>query len=182
MPLPQLALAEPLIAAMVTLLQANLNATIDALNAANADAFSLPHAAQILDYVPVPSTLQGGTPAVGCQELPAAFEDDLQFSMHALHRYAVVAIVENADQQTLVLQLRRMMQAIASTIQSDRMLGTTGGQGGIMRTQGGAWSVQFESTVPGPLLGDLDPLNPDGPPRSYLSWCGLELSSRRQEI
>lgn len=178
----QLQLAEPLIEAMVTLLKANLNTTIDALNTAYSDAFTLDHAAQILPYVPIPSTLQGGTPAVGCQELPAQFEDDLQFSMHALHRYAVVAIIENSDQQTLAVQLRRIMQAIAQTIQADRMLGTTGGSGGIMRTQGRAWSVEFEATVPGPLLGDLDPLNPDGPPRSYMSWCAIELSSRRGEI
>jgi hypothetical protein len=182
MSLPSLQLAEPLVSAMVTLLDENLNATIDALNATITDPYTVPHVAQILPFVPVPSTLQGGMPAIGVQELPSEFEDDLQFSMFGHHRYAVAAIIQNSDQQTLTIQLRRTMQALAATIQADRLLGTAGGSGGIMRVQGGALSVQFEGTVPGPLLGDLDPLSPEAPPRSYLSWCALELSSRRVEI
>lgn len=181
MTLPQLALAEPLITAMVQLLDANLNTTIDELNATITDGFIVPHAAQILPYVPVPSTLEGGMPAIGVQELPASFEDDLQFSLHTEQRYAVVAVIQNADQQTLAWELRRMMQAIAFTIQADRILGTPAGSGGVMRGAG-AWSVQFEATVPGPLLGDLDPNNPEAPPRSYLSWCALELTSARTQI
>lgn len=179
-----LQLAEPLVTAMVSLLTASLNTTIDALNASlvAGDPYPVPHVAQFLPFVPVPSSLQGGIPAVGVQELPAEFEDDLQFSMFGVHRYAVVGIVQHPDQQTLTMQLRRLMQAIAYTIQQDRGLGTVGGSGGVMRTQGGAMSVQFEATVPGPLLGDLDPTNPEAPPRVYLSWCGLELSSRRVEI
>lgn len=184
MSLPQLQLAEPLVAAMVTLLKGALNNTIDELNATITDGYTVPHVnpSQFLPYVPVPSTLQGGLPAIGVQELPADFQDDQQFSMNALHEYAVVAIVQHADHPTLTWQLRRMVQAIAATIQADRMQGTAGGSGGIMRTQGGAWSVNFLRTEPGPLLGDLDPTNPEAPPRSYLSWTGLVMSSERAEI
>lgn len=148
MSLSQLQLSEPLIAAMVTLLSEQLNGTIDELNATITDGYTVPHVAQFLPYVPVPSTLEAGIPAIGCQELPAEFEDDLQFSVHAKHRYAVVCILQNSDHQTLALQLRRMVQAIAFTVQTDRMLGTAGGSGGIMRVQGGAWSVNFIETTP----------------------------------
>lgn len=182
MGLPSLQLAEPLIDAMVALLATNLNPTIDALNATITDGYTVPEVAQFLNYVPVPSTLQGGMPIVGVQELPSQFDDDLQFSMDGRHRYAVVATIQNSDQQTLVLQLRRMMQAIAYTVQQDRAQGTAGGSGGIMRTQGGAWSVQYIATVPGPLLGDLDPTDPEAPPRAYLSWAGIEFESMRREI
>ena len=182
MALPTLNLAEPLVDAMVTLLEQNLNTVIAELNATITDGYKVPAAAQILPYVPVPSTLQGGMPAIGVQELPGEFQDDLQFSMHALYEYAVVAIIQNSDHQTLVMQLRRMAQAIAFTVQADRMQGTAAGSGGIMRNQGGAWSVQFLRTEPGPLLADLDPVNVESPPRAYLSWTALVFSSERGEI
>ena len=121
-------------------------------------------------------------PAIGVQELPSQFENDLQTSMNALHEYGVVAVIQNWDQKTLALQLRRMAQAIAYTVQADRLLGNNIGGGGIMRDQGGAWSVNFLRTEPGPLLADLDPTTPDAPPRTYLSWTALVFSSEREEI
>lgn len=182
MALPQLQLAEPLVDAMVALLKANLNGNIDALNTSYGDGFVVPHQAQVLPYIPIPSTLEGGMPAIGVQEISGSFEDDLQFSLHATHEYAVAAILQHADHQTLVMQLRRIVQAIAYTIQQDRMQGTAAGSGGVMRVQGGAWSVQFLRTEPGPVLGDLDPLNSAAPPKTYLSWTALVFSSERGEI
>lgn len=178
MTLPSLQLSEPLVTAMVGLLSSNLNAEIDLLNATVTDGFTIDHAAQVLPYVPVPSTLMGGTPAIGVQDMPATFEDDLQYNTDALHEYAIVAVIQNADQQALAWQLRRTVQAIANTISQDRLLG----QSSVMLTQGGAWSVNFLRTEPGPLLGDLDPTNPEAPPRSYLSWAALVCSSKRREI
>lgn len=181
MALPTLNLVEPLVDAMVGLLESNLNGTIDTLNATLADDYTVPHAVQFLPFVPIPSTLQGGMPAIGVQELPSEFVDDLQFSVAAVHRYVVVATIQNADQMTLTLQLRRMIQAIAYTIQADRMLELEDGTGGVMRAAG-ALSVNFEGTEPGPLLGDIDPVNADMPPRTYLSWTALSMNSRRTEV
>jgi hypothetical protein len=175
--LPNLQLIEPLVDAMVTLLTQNLQATVDALNATITDGYTVPAVNQIVPYVPVPSTLLGGAPVVGVQEIGADFEDDLQYNTDATHQYAVVAVIQNADHIALMWQLRRMLQAIAATIQNDRLATSS-----IMKTQGGAWSVNFVRTEPGPLLGDIDPVTPDQPPRSYLSWTGLILSSKRREV
>jgi hypothetical protein len=174
-------MTEPLVEAMVGLLQANLNTNIDSLNAAYADAYTLPHAAQILPFVPIPSTLESGIPAVGVQELGSTFNDDIIVSAHATHTYAVVAICQAVDQQTLATQLRRMTQAILYTVQQDRKLGTGAGTGTAMEAAG-AWNVSFIRYEPGPLLGDLDPIDPDAPPRSYLSWAAVVMESKRGEI
>lgn len=173
-------MTEPLVEAMVSLLQTNLNVTIDQLNASYADQYTLPHVAQFLPFVPAPSALESGIPAVGVQELGANFHNDIITSTDALHRYAVVAVCQAVDQQTLATQLRRMSQAILFTIQADRLAGTAFGTGGIMRGAG-AWSVNLRHYEPGPLLGDLDPNNPEAPPRSYLSWIAIVMESMRAE-
>ncbi len=182
MALSSLNLFEPLANAMVALLSSptvGLQVNINLLNASLApgDLYPVPAVGQIVPYVPVPSTLEVGGPVVGVQELPAEFADDIQVSMDAEHHYAVVGVVQNADHITLVWQLRRIAQAIGYTIQQDRLA-----QVSILRSQGGAYSVNFKGTVPGPVLGDLDPVTPDAPPRSYLSWTALLFSSRRREV
>ena len=182
MSLPILNLTEPLVTALVGLLQSNLNATIDTLNASLSDSFKLDHVAQFVPYIPVPSTLAGGTPAIGVGRLGGDFVDDLQVNMDAVHRYGVMSVVENSDQGALGHQLERMLQAVAYTIQQDRLAGNPTGSASVMRTQGGAWSVNFVGYEPGPMLGEANPEQPDGPPRSFLSWDLLVLSSKRTEI
>jgi len=180
--LPSFGLTEPLVTATVTLLSSNLNSTIDSLNATITDGYKVPHAVQFLSFVPVPSTLEGGMPAVGVQRLPAQFEDDLRVSMHARHHWAIVAILQHTDQRTLSWQLERMAQAVANTIQADRVAGTPPGTASVLKTQGGAWATDFEGTEPGPLLGDLDVTDPEAPPRSYLSWTAILLSAKKVEV
>jgi hypothetical protein len=184
MALPVLQLEDPLIEAMVTLLKANLNGVIAELTASYTDAYNPEQVnpAQIFPFIPTASELQGGLPLIGVGGAGTEFEDDTQFSMNATHEYVVVAICQNADHRTLTLQLRRMIEAIAYTIQQDRLLGTTTGSGGIMRDQGGALSVNFIRTQPGPVLGDVDPGRPAVTPSTYVSWTGLLLSSTRVEI
>lgn len=184
MSLPILNLNEPIVNAMVTLLNANLATNVTAFNnsLAQGDLYPLPAVAQIVPYTPVPSTLEVGGPVVGVWELGAEFEEDTQWGLNADHHYAVVAVLQNADHITLMWELRRMAQVIAYTIQQDRTAGTPPGSASIIKTQGGAWSVNFIRTEPGPLLGDMDPVNPDAPPRSYLSWTGLVFSSKRTEV
>lgn len=177
--LATLTLTEPLVTALVQLLTANLNGEIDAVNATVTDGYQVPHAQQILPYVPVPSTLQGGMPAVGVQRISTDFQEDLQSSMDATHFYAIVAVIQHADQLSLHWQLERMLQAVANTVQSDRVLDP---RTSVMRSVGQAWSVNFVRSEPGPMLGDLDPTNPAAPPRVYLSWVGLVLSSKKTEV
>lgn len=186
MSLDQLQLTEPLVSTLVQLLQQNLNPVIDNFNATldptDPTQQPIPHAVQFLNYVPVPSTLQGGIPVIGVQRLGGRFANDMQYNMDADHRYAVVAICQHVDHQTLVNQLERMLECVAYTIHQDRLAGTPLGTESVMKTQGGAWVVDFEDYSPGPLLGDLDPDSPEAPPRSYLSWVALTLLSRRTEI
>lgn len=173
-------MTEPLVEAMVSLLSTNLNTTIDSLNAAYADQYVLPHVQQFLPFVPPPSALEGGIPAIGVQEVGSTFMDDIVTTTDANHHYAVVAICQHVDLQTLATQLRRMMQAILFTVQSDRLAGTAIGIGSIMQGAG-AWNVTLLRYEPGPLLGDLDPTDPDAPPRSYLSWVACVMQSKRAE-
>lgn len=175
-----LQLADPLIQAMVALLSQSLNTTIT--ERAKGDGFDPEPISQFLDYIPTASALQGGLPAIGVGEMETLFSDDTQFSMNATHEYAVMAVIQNADHRTLALQLRRTLQAIAATVQADRLLGNNQGLGGIMRDQGGALSVNFIRTEPGPVLGDMDGLAADAPPRTYLTWTALVFTSERVEI
>lgn len=176
--LPSLGLTEPIVTAMVKLLKTNLPAVVTELNATITDGYTIDEPVQYLPYVPVPSTLQGGMPAIGVQRMAAQFQNDIIVNVDAAHRYAVVAIVQNVDQQALAWQLDRTLQAITYTIQNDRVHLPAGG---IMQ-QAGVWNLKLESTEPGPLLGDLDPFNPESPPRSYLSWVALVMSSERTEV
>lgn len=181
MSLPQFQLTEPLVSAMVSLLSSSLNATIDTLNSTVTDGFIVDHVVQFKPFIPVPSTLQGGMPAVGVQRLGSTFPEDRQSTTDGLHTYAVAAIIENNDHEALNWQLERTMQAIINTIQADRLQTTGTTPSGVLRTQGGAYSVNFIRIEPGPLLGDLDPTSLEGPPRTFLSWVALILESMRTE-
>lgn len=184
MSLPILNLNEPIVTAMVNLLNKNLPGNIALFNQSldPSDPYTLPDIGQVVPYTPVPSTLEVGAPVLGVWELGGDFEEDQQWGLNALHNYAVVVVVQNSDHITLMWQLRRFAQVIAYTIQQDRTAGTPEGTGSMLKNQGGAWSVNFIRTEPGPLLGDMDPNTPDAPPRSYLSWTGLIFSSKRTEV
>ena len=176
-----LPLAEPLVQAMKKTLETRVPAAIEEINTGITDNVTIDPIAQYLPYMPFAQALQGGLPILAVQRLGGVFEDDLQTVTHANHEYAVIAVVENADHETLALQLERTLQAAANAIQKDRVA-ELHGETSIMRTEGGAWSVNFQRVEPGPLLGDLDPEAPNTPPRSYLSWLGLVMSSKREEI
>ncbi len=178
----QLALNEPIILAAKELLKKELPATVTAFNKTVTDGYTVTAPAQYLSHFPQGPELEGGTPIIGVGDMPARFVDDLQFSMDAEHEWMVACVISEADYPTLVCQLRRLAQCVAYTIQQDRMLGTSAGIGGIMRNEGGVFSVNFLRTEPGPLLADIDPENPGLPPRGWISWTGLTFSSRRREV
>lgn len=177
-----LQLNEPIIKQLMKLLESEtlgLAAAVTALNATITDSFTLDAPAQILDHMPTPGALKGGVPAICIQDLPAQFEDDLQFSLSADHPLGIAVVIQNADQQTLAWQLRRYIQAIMHVIQQDRI----NPAGGILREPPAqVWYTAFTGTEPGPLLGDRDPQAPDQPPTSFLSWTWLLIRCRRQEV
>jgi len=181
--LPSFQLSEPIVNAMVTLLETELPGTIEQLNETIEDGYFVDPPVQYLPYMPFAATLEGGLPLVAVQRLGIDYTDpesaDLVSSVWAKHQYAVIPVVQNADHATLARQLERLMQAIVYTINQDRVKGQAGS---VMTQQGGAWAVRFLRIEPGPLLGDLDPMDPGQPPATYLSWLGLVLSSEREEI
>lgn len=180
--LSQLQLEEPVVTGMVSLLSQNLPDTIDALNSTVTDGYTVDHPAQYLPVMPVRELLEAGTPVIGVAEMSIDFQDDLQIDMDARHEFVVVSVVQHPDYQTLAWQLRRLTQAVASTIQQDRLAGTPTGTASVMKLTGGLWSVNFVRSEPGPLLGDVDPVNPGAPPRAWLSWTGLVFQGVRKEI
>lgn len=177
--LSRMQLEEPVIAATIAVLETNLPAVIDSLNATIADGYTVDHPAQYLPFAPIAQTLEAGTPALGVAELGMGFADDLVFDVDADHTIAVVIAIQNADYPTLAWQLRRSLQAIAITLQQDRVLGPGHS---VLEQQGGLWGVRFVRTEPGPLLPEIDPTSPGLPPRGWISWTGLLFEGRRKEV
>lgn len=171
-------LAEPLVKAMIKTLEERLPAAVEEVNSTVTDGITVETPAQYLRFMPFLAALGGGFPIICVQRLRADFVDDLQFNVDAIHEYAVIAVLQNSDHETLALQLERTMQAIASAVSADRLAGPAS----TMRTEGGAFSVNWERYEPGPLFGDLDPNAENAPPRSYLTYAGLVFSSRRTEV
>jgi hypothetical protein len=178
MTLSMLKLNEPVITALVKILEEGLPGTIESLNESLTDAFTLDEPVEILPYMPIGSTLTNGMPIVYIQDLPSRFSNDLQTSMEGTHGIAVATVLQTADHQTLAWQLRRYTQAIAYTIQKDRELGVLS----LMRKEAQVLYTEFAGTQPGPLLSDRNPDSAGEPPSSYLSWTGLLLECRRQEV
>lgn len=178
--------AEPLIASMVKLLETKLPKVIEEQNATITDGFTVEQPVNYLPYLPFAATLELGMPLIAVQRLGADFTGpdsaDLQSAVWARHEYAVFTVIQNADHLTLAKQLGRTLQCVMVTIQNDRLAGNPVGTASVMKTEGGAWSVNFVRSDPGPLLGDLDLLNPGNPPQTYLSWTALVLSSEHEEV
>lgn len=171
-------LNEPVITALVRLLENGLAAQVEAINTELTDPFLLDPPVAILDYMPFSVTLEQGMPVIGVQDLSSTFENDLVHSMEATHSVGVVTVIQTSDHQTLAWQLRRYNQAIARTIQADRMLGPAG----ILASEALVMYTRFAGVEPGPLLGDRDPDSPGEPPSSYRSWTWFLLDCRRQEL
>jgi hypothetical protein len=172
--LPTLQLEEPVVLAAVGLLEANLPGVISEMNATIDDGYTLDSVKQFLPFLPIPTVLQGGMPTVGVGEIQGRFYDDLQTSINMAHRFVVLLVVQNADHETLVWQLRRLASCAINVMQADRLQGPA--------QQGGLFSVNFIGTDPGPVLADVDPINGDLPPRSYMSWTGLIFEGTRAEV
>lgn len=179
MSFPTLALNEPIVKTLVSLLEDELPTVVEELNATVTDGYTLSPPAQILDFMPGASLLGGGVPAICTQDMPASFFNDLQFSVDGSHGLGVASVIQNSDQQALAWQLRRYTQAVAQVIQRDRLKGQ---QASRLILEGKVWVVEFAGTEPGPMLADRDPNSPNEPPSSFLSWTWLMLRFNRTEV
>lgn len=179
MSFPTLALNEPIVKTLVSLLEDELPTVVEELNATVTDGFTLNTPAQVLDHMPGAALLGQGLPAVCVQDMPASFFNDLQFSVDGSHGLGVASVIQNSDQQALAWQLRRYTQAVAQVIQRDRLKGQ---QASRLILEGKVWVVEFAGTEPGPMLADRDPNSPNEPPSSFLSWTWLMLRFNRTEV
>lgn len=155
-------LTEPIVTALQKRLEEELTATIEAINTAASDGYTL-STPTILDYLPPPSD-RLEPPVIGIGDSPSRFEDDTGASVTGRHELLIVVYDQAGDQRALAWQLRRWSQAIARIALSGRKLGEA------------AWGTGLSMVVPGPTLVD-DPDNP----REWLSWVGVKIWAKRDE-
>lgn len=179
----KLELSEAVANGLVKVLTENLATVIPELNATFTDGVVLevPVAGHVVPYITSEASLGAGTPLIGMAEMPAQFEDDLISSLTTQQRFYLYVVETHSDLATLTKLLRRYVRAIALAIQSDRVKPLEGKQAVLSREGLGVWSVMFEGTVPGPLL-DRDPDAPAAVPATFLSWSGLIVRCKREEI
>lgn len=163
-------------------LEERLPTAIEEINAEKTDLV-LPPPAQILPYIGTEASTLAGMPIFGVADMPARFEDDLVTSLTAAYEFYVHVVVQDSDNGTLVKMLRRYLRAIAVSLQADRSAPLTEGKPSVLSREGlGIWALMFETIQPGPMLGDRDPNAPDAAPTSWLSWTGLVVSCKREEL
>lgn len=158
-------LDEPIIAALVAQLRANVAAEVDAINADVTDGRMIEPPAQILDYAPTPSDLQGGFPIIGVASAPSKFEADLVTSVVGVHQIILVGVISNPDPSVLEWQLRRYLRLMMNIVQLDRTYG------------GRCRGTILDRADPGPLVKNTNP-NIDA---AWLSDCYLWLRCTRDE-
>ena len=159
-------LNDPVIRAAHRRLVDELPAAAAEINASVTDGFELPAIgdSQILTHIPPPSErLQ--PPTIGIGDGRSQFEDDIGSSATGRHELLIVVYEQSSDQDALAWILRRWTQAIATVALDTRRLGD------------GAWGTGLIGTAPGPTRTD----NPDDP-REWLSWSGIRLWAKRDEV
>lgn len=180
-----------IVKSLVELFEDSLETVIEELNEAAAEqneetansAYEIKAPAQILPYIPMLSVLSGGLPIIGIGEMPSDFDDDLVSSLVGHHKVAVMAILSNSDHLTLTEQLRVYTRAIQLTVQQDRERPLHNEEqylGGVKH--GGSWYTRFLATEPGPLLAEVNPMDQNEPPATFLSWTGIALECTREEV
>lgn len=176
-----LELSEVVAEGIAQVLKERLPRAINEINAEKTD-IELPAPATIVPYIATEATTEAGMPIFGVADMPAQFEDDLVSSLTASYQFYVHVVVQNADHATLVKMLRRYVRAIALALQGDRTAQYEGKTPVLSREDIGVWALMFDTIQPGPLLGDRDPAAPDAPPTSWLSWSGIVVSCKREEL
>lgn len=170
----QYALTEPGVHAILARLEdpAQLNVEIASIAAAipavdeRASLVPIPPA-QIYDFVPPPSFLTD-FPTLGIQDMGSRLEDDTGSTATGRHMFGVVIFCSDPDQHLLVWQLRRYAQAVTRVLLAGRML--EGAPGAA------AWGTGLDGIAWGPTLGSA------AKPQTWMSWCVVQIWTRREEI
>lgn len=155
---------EPIIDALIARFQANLPAAIAQANAEDTKGVTLADFDQtrgILDYIPAPSELTV-FPTLGVQDGPSILSDDVGWSATGNHRLVVVVFMQEPDQRTMAIKLRRYTRCIRSVALAGRSLPP-------------AWGVVDAGTKPGPTIGS------DEGPRQWLSFTATALDFRSEQ-
>jgi hypothetical protein len=168
-------LNEPAIAAVLARLEdpAQLNAEIASIaagvTAADQAASLVPvPVANINDFVPPPSFLVD-FPQIGIQDMGTRLEDDTGHSATGRHNLGIVIFCSDPNPEILAWELRRYAQAVVRVMLRDRAF--------------------TEAPAAGWAIGAADPLVAWGPtlskavnPQVWMSWCVVQIWTRREEI
>ncbi len=166
-------LNERAILAMSGRLKNNLNANIDAINAATvADATrnqtQIAYPALVLDAPPVPGQLTQ-FPIVAIADGNIQFVDDVGWGATGLYEMVVLAYVMDPDPEVLAWKLRRYAQAIITTAIVGRNVDY-----GIYS---GAWGAILKRVVPGRRVARQDPAGA----QQIMSWVGVVLELKDEQ-
>lgn len=157
-------LSEPTIVALQQRLQEDLGAAIDEANAEATDGIVLEYPVQVLDYIPSLHELDGiGYPCVGIMEGDIRLADDTGWAATVVMDLSVVVFVQEVDQRTLAVSLRRWAGVLLTTC-----------FGGPTRQLSPAWSLQLKSVQPGPTLGRAED------PRSWRSFRSVNFEAKAE--
>lgn len=127
--------------------------------------------ANIFDFVPPPSFLTD-FPSLGIQDMGSRLEDDTGHSATGKHSFGVVIFCSHPDQHILAWMLRRYAQAVIRVLLSSRSFGEA--VDGAGRTA--AWATGDAGISWGPTLGST------ASPKTWLSWCVVQIWTRREEL
>ena len=102
----------------------------------------------------------------------------------AVHTLAIWVVVQEADHAILAKMLRRYVRAMALAIQQDRahLSGPGKNEQILSREAQSVWGLIFDGIIPGDMLEERTPNSSSEPPNSYLSWRGLIVSLKREEV
>ena len=174
MPANQYLLTEPAVTAILERLEgaaSTLNAEIANVAAGVADpaqaASLVPIPPQnINDFVPPPSFLVD-FPQLGIQDMGSRLEDDTGHSATGKHDFGVVIFCSDPNQEILAWQLRRYAQAVTRVLLDQRS---------FPEAPGSAWATGLLGVAWGPTLSST------AKPTTWMSWCVVQIWTRREEI
>lgn len=173
MPANQYLLTEPGIKAILARLvdPAQLNTEIAQIQATIADpgqkASLVPvPVGNVYDFVP-PLSFLVDFPTLGIQDLGSRLEDDTGSSATGRHLFGVIIFCSNPDQELLVWMLRRYAQAVTRVLLAGRSFPEAPGAG---------WGTGLQGVDWGPTLASK------ATPTVWMSWCVVQIWTRREEI
>lgn len=163
--MPELRGVEAAVTALRDRLETDLPAQITTNNAAVTDGYTIENPVEVLDYVPSLST-RVRFPLVCIENGPGKFPVDNGFFAEGHYDLAVVAFLQDQDQQALARKLRRYHRAILQVAMKNRNLGSGTGI---------PWGISLEESNFGPTLSERE--NPD----QWLSWVAVSVKAKLTE-